>query len=71
MTVIQEAAKRLYEANVGGWIQVMQGDDVLVELIRLDWDKCEYNKYGYNPDTDECTWHYQKIRSISSLAAGY
>jgi hypothetical protein len=71
MTVIQEAARRLYNVKVGGFVQVMQGEDVLIELKRLDWDKCEYNEYGYVPTTDTCTWHYQRIRTISSLVAGH
>lgn len=68
---VKEAAKKLSNMNIGSWIQLMQGDCVLIEMIKIGPDKCEYNEYGYIPETDECTWHYQKTMTLSTLSSGF
>lgn len=69
-TKIQKAARELYHKLVGEKVEVWQGD-ILIEMERLDWDRCKYRELGYDPMTDMFTWEYERNRTISSLVAGY
>ncbi|WP_040683191.1 hypothetical protein [Thermosinus carboxydivorans] len=64
---LKEAARKLYQHNVGGLVQCMQGD-LLIELVRTGWDTCLYTEYDYDPVTDMCKEIYQHSMTISVIA---